>query len=758
MTSTPETTQNLVTILVVEDSPTQLEQLRFLLEESGYRVVAATNGQEGLAAARANAIDLVISDIVMPEMDGYELCQALRADQTLQRLPVILLTSLADSRDVIRGLESGANNFISKPYDGRELRARVRTVLANQEIRDKCAPSEMGISVHFDGQRFLITADRLQILDLLLSTYENSVNRNDDLIRTRDELRVLNEQLEKRVAERTAALTAEIEERRRTQEGLGLANARLQALWRVSSGDHADAEMVAKEILAAIVRMTDSETGFYGLVNEDESVMTIRGWSGETMAGCSVADEPREFRIGEAGVWAEAVRRRAPLIMNDYAAPHAGKKGLPEGHVALRRLLVVPQSSFGKVTAVAAVANRAVDYGPDDARQIAAFLGGIQAISDRKRAEEALRESEERFRRAINATGEGLWEWDILAGREFFSPRWCEVVGYSFDDPELPHTYDSWAERIHPDDSGRVNSALRNHLEKGTKYDVDYRHRHKSGEYRWQNSKGQAIFDESGKPAKMVGCISDITDRKRAEEALLRRTGELARSNAELEQFAYVASHDLQEPLRMVASYTQLLAKRYKGRLDADADDFIEFAVDGAKRMQQLIVDLLAYARIGTRGQEFRATSSEAALSAALQNLATAIRESDAAIRSGPLPPVWADPVQLQQIFQNLLGNAIKFRHAGRPEIQVSGEESGAEWHFRVADNGIGIDPQQADRIFQVFQRLHTREQYPGTGIGLPICKKIAERHGGRIWVEPRPGYGTTFHFTISKSGSEAPS
>ncbi len=756
MSSTQETTQKAVTILAVEDSPTQLEELRFLLEESGYRVVAATNGKEGLAAAKANAIDLVLSDIVMPEMDGYELCKALRADETLQHLPVILLTSLADPRDVIRGLESGANNFVCKPCHDHELLTRLQDVLANQEIR-KGTPSERGISVYFARQQFFITADRLQILDLLLSTYENSVNRNNDLIRTRNELRVLNEQLEKRVAERTAALTAEIEERKRTQEGLRFANARLEALWCVSSGDHADAGMVAKEILAAIVRMTDSEYGFYGLINEDESVMTMQVWSGEAMAGCSLAYELRKFRINEAGVWAEAVRRRAPLVMNDYAAPCVGKKGLPEGHVALRRLLVVPQLSFGKVTAVAAVANRAVDYGQDDARQITAFLGGIQAISDRKRAEKALRGSEERFRQAINATEEGLWEWDILARQEFFSPRCCEIIGYSFDDAELPHTYNSWEERIHPDDSERVNSALKNHLENGMKFDVDYRHRHKSGEYRWQNSKGQAIFDERGKPTKMVGCISDITVRKQAEEVLLRRTEKLARSNAELEQFAYVASHDLQEPLRMVASYTQLLAKRYQGKLDADADEFIEFAADGAKRMQELIVDLLAYARIGTLGREFRTTSSEAALSAALQDLAAAIRESDAVIRSGPLPPVWADPVQLQQVFQNLLGNAIKFRHSRQSEIRVSGEESGAEWHFSVADNGIGIDPRYADQIFQVFQRLHTREEYSGTGIGLPICKKIVERHGGRIWMESQPGHGATFHFTISKSGSEAP-
>jgi len=219
MPETRERARNAPVILIVDDSPTQLEALRYLLEEAGYSVVAAANGEEGLSAARANAVDLVISDIVMPEMDGYALSRALRADESLADLPVILLTSLTDPGEVIRGLESGANHFLCKPYEDRALLARVRNVLVNLEIR-RAAPNAPGVSIVFAGERFFITADRLQILDMLLSTYENAVNQNGELLRSRDELLRFNERLETRVAERTARLTAEIEERKRAEETL----------------------------------------------------------------------------------------------------------------------------------------------------------------------------------------------------------------------------------------------------------------------------------------------------------------------------------------------------------------------------------------------------------------------------------------------------------------------------------------------------------------------------------------------------------
>jgi len=258
---------------------------------------------------------------------------------------------------------------------------------------------------------------------------------------------------------------------------------------------------------------------------------------------------------------------------------------------------------------------------------------------------------------------------------------------------------------------------------------------------------------ESAEGTLTTAAIRDITTRRAAEAHLLQKMDELNRSNEELGQFAYIASHDLQEPLRMVASYTQLLSRRYKGKLDSDADEFIAFAVDGANRMQRLIQDLLAYSRVGTKGKDLLETSSEDALEQALINLRGAIEENGALITHDALPPVLADEMQLIQLFQNLVGNALKYQGPGTPRVHISAENTdGKKWMFSVRDNGLGIDPQYFEKIFGMFQRLHKREEFAGTGIGLAICKKIVERHGGSISVDSELGEGSTFHFVLSES------
>ena len=257
------------------------------------------------------------------------------------------------------------------------------------------------------------------------------------------------------------------------------------------------------------------------------------------------------------------------------------------------------------------------------------------------------------------------------------------------------------------------------------------------------------IVNKDGVLVGFLGIARDVSELKRGQAILEQTATELKRSNEDLEQFAYVASHDLQEPLRMIASYLQLLERRYKGRLEAEADQYIDFAVSGATRMQTLIRDLLTYSRIGAHRKDPQPVDVSATVKLALENLKIAIGEKEASIMVDPLPTVVGEPTLLIQLFQNLIDNAVKFCKEATPRIHISATRERAEWIFSIADNGIGIDPQYLEHVFVIFKRLHGRDHYPGTGIGLAICKRIVDRHGGRIWVESQPGHGTTFRFSI---------
>ncbi|WP_374626059.1 PAS domain S-box protein [Devosia sp.] len=383
----------------------------------------------------------------------------------------------------------------------------------------------------------------------------------------------------------------------------------------------------------------------------------------------------------------------------------------------------------------------------------------IRDVSARRSAEEAHRRTMEAYRMAVEVAEIGTWFWDVVKDQITWSGQFRKLFGLQSD---ATLNYDEITRLIHPEDKPRIDAAIEAALRRDVPYDIEYRIVWPDGSVRWLIAKGRVRRNAEGTPLDMQGTITDVTERKRAQEVLrqreaqARRTAELMRSNHDLEQFAYVAAHDLQEPLRMVASFTQLLGQRYKGRLDADADEFIDFAVDGAQRMQQLIKDLLAYCRLGTGGQAPRRTSCLDALDEALRNLQVAISESGATITNDALPEVLADRAQLAQLFQNLIGNAIKYRSEQPPRIHVGVRASESEeWIFSVRDNGIGIDAKYHDRIFAMFQRLHGRTRYPGTGIGLTLCRKIVERHGGRIWVAPGSGTGTTFMFSLPSGGMD---
>jgi light-regulated signal transduction histidine kinase (bacteriophytochrome) len=304
---------------------------------------------------------------------------------------------------------------------------------------------------------------------------------------------------------------------------------------------------------------------------------------------------------------------------------------------------------------------------------------------------------------------------------------------------------------IYEEDILHFRKAIHNALEKDIPLDTVFRIPGKKDNFRHISIKALVNRDRNGKSTKMTGVCFDITGMKKgAERAILKLNEDLIRSNRELEQFAYVASHDLQEPLRMVSSFTQLLSAKYNHKLDKDANEYIRFAVEGATRMQNLINDLLEYSRIGTRGKPPEVIDSSDILGQAITNLRVKIQESNAIITNSDLPAISADRMQFVQLFQNLLENAMKFCDQ-EPRIHISSVEDNAYHLFSFKDNGIGIEPAYFNKIFQIFQRLHPREDYGGTGIGLAICKRIVERHGGKIWVESNPGKGTTFSFTIPK-------
>ena len=375
-------------------------------------------------------------------------------------------------------------------------------------------------------------------------------------------------------------------------------------------------------------------------------------------------------------------------------------------------------------------------------------------ITARKQAEAALSASEALYRQTFELATAGIAHVDLTGRFMKVNRSLCEILGYS--EKELIGR--SVKELSHPADRD-LTDAQRARVHEGELDSVRFEKRYlkKGGSIVWADLAVAVARDAHGHPQYEVALFDDITARKAAEAALREAHEELKRSNSELEQFAYVASHDLQEPLRMVSSYTQLLMRRYGDKLDGDAKEFTAFIVDGATRMKQLIEDLLAYSRVGTRDRNFKPVDAESSLKRALTNLRAAIQGSGATLTQDKLPTIHCDEAQLAQLFQNLIGNALKFRKPdAAPAVHVGAADRGAEWEFTVRDNGIGIEPQYFERIFMVFQRLHDKGEYPGTGIGLAIVKKVVERHGGRIWVQSQPGAGTTFHFTMPKEREAA--
>lgn len=384
----------------------------------------------------------------------------------------------------------------------------------------------------------------------------------------------------------------------------------------------------------------------------------------------------------------------------------------------------------------------------------------LMIILENKIAVEAVQSSNQSYDMVAMATNDAIWDWDVLTNEVVRRGNGLQVLfGYTLAD--FASNNNSWDEKIHVEDLPRVAQKRDLILKNASQiyWEDEYRFQKNDGEYAFVYDKAYIIRDEFGKAIRLIGATRDISDRKENEvllkelnARLKQRADELTASNVELERFAYIASHDMQEPLRMVTSFLQLFKKKYENQIDETAEQYIHYAMDGAERMKKLIMDLLEYSRVGSNKDDFSQINTNELLLEVVNVFIDKVQESNAKIEIGSLPNLVANRTQLFQLFQNFIGNALKYHSGQNIHVQIKGEEKETHYLFSVSDNGIGIKPIFFEKIFILFQRLHHKNEYSGTGIGLAICKKIIERHHGKIWVNSEPGKGSSFFFTISKN------
>lgn len=443
----------------------------------------------------------------------------------------------------------------------------------------------------------------------------------------------------------------------------------------------------------------------------------------------------------------EVEGKNLDMLFPEQSLPESTEKIKETNKVNLDAIEIPILTKNGEIRTI--LWNSANIYDADNTTIISTIAQGND-ITDRTRAEQKVISAMEKLDLTLENANICTWEWEITPNIFTFDDKFSGLSGTHAGAEGM--RIEEFEKYIYEDDIPHLRRAIRNSLYEGSPFDTLFRIRHFEDNDSYINAKARIEKDKAGNPLRMAGVFIDITEmKKRTDQTLFHLNEDLLRSNKELEQFAYVASHDLQEPLRMISSFTQLLARKYHDKLDDEAREFIKYAVEGAIRMQKLINDLLEFSRVKTRGKTPVLVDMRDILAQTVNNLDIKIKEKNAQITHDPLPLVKADPGQMTQLMQNLLDNALKFCN-GQPTIHISSVEEHGLYVFAVKDNGIGVEPQYYDRIFQIFQRLHHKTDYGGTGIGLALCKRITERHGGKIWVEPNDGQGTIVKFTIQKT------
>lgn len=624
-------------ILIVDDEPNNLRILGRILTEVGYKIQKAISGQLAINAAKANPPDLILLDIMMPNLTGYEVCQILKNSEKTKEIPIIFLSVLDTSQDKVAAFNAGGADYITKPFQIEEILARIQHHLTLQKLQKQLKQQNIRLQ---------------QSQSLLQSVLNSSIDG-----------------------------VAVFEAHRNEQGKI------IDLKWRLLN------ETAEKIILKTFDEL--SETTLLQIFPAHLQNGLFDAYISVIETGQSLVKELFYQEPNDPGCWLQI----AAVKLNDGLA----------------------------VT--------------------------FRDITERKQSEIAIQESEEKFRTIFEQAAVGICQVTLSGNFLKVNQRLCNLLDYS-ESELLQKT--AW-EITHPDDiKADIEYARQVLIGERTSYSIEKRLMGKNGTIIWANVTVSIPQNSSTPLNEFIAIVEDISERKLAQqqlqESLKIQTSyaeKLARSNAELEQFAYVASHDLQAPLGTIASFAQLLQKRYTNQLDDKANRLIQNILCGCTRMQTLIDDLLQYSRINTNQKSFKPTNFNQILQEACENLQFIMRQNQVTITYGFLPTLAGEPSQLIQLFQNLIANAIKYRQNQPPCIEINAINQQYQWLFSIKDNGIGIDPKHSQRIFQIFQRLHTQEEYTGTGIGLAICKKIIEHHGGQIWVESEPGQGSTFYFTL---------
>jgi PAS domain S-box-containing protein len=684
-------------VLIVEDDFLVAEKLRGMLEDEGYIVIGDTvSGKKSVEMVGELQPDLVMMDINLPEMDGLAAARRITARSPL---PIVALTAHDQPDLIAEAGESGIGYYVVKPASQREI---------------------------------------ARAIEIATARFEDLAN-----------VRRLNRALRDEIAEhkRTqAALHGALSKAQRHERELAWLLKASQAVMVCHTFEDA-----ARRIFDVAREATGAVSGYVAMMSEDGTENDLLFLEAGGLPCAVDPDLPMPIR----GLRAEAYARGTVVYENEFAQSD-WMRFIPPQHVEMRNVLFAPLNIGDHAVGVMGLANKPMGFTDDDVR-ITGALGDMVAIALRRtQIEDALRESEERFDLFMQHLPAAVSIKDTEERVIYANDRFAAAAGCEVKDLCGTTTSDLLPEDLHTQYQ-RENHRVLN----GETVISESNIPGPEGPTSWITYKFPIY--RKGKSA-YVGSVSlDITERKQAEQALqesehqlARYAADLKRSNRELEQFGYVVSHDLRAPLRTVKGFVDLLRNRYGDQFDAKALEYIDYATEGVERMREMIQALLDLSRVETRGRALRPIDAEGLLDRSLRALRAEIENAGAQITHDPLPTVMADEAQLVQVFQNLIANAIKFHREGVPphvhvtarEGERGGEGEGA-WVFAITDNGIGLDPDQADHLFQIFQRLHTEAEYEGLGIGLALCKRIIERHGGRIWVESTPGKGSTFLFTI---------